>query len=246
MSNFKSTGPLQRSSMRDRPATKSQTPSQPPPKAPQPPQKAKPPKTEKPPQTFHQFKINLPKRPKCRSVNPNDPIAIVEAKVLLARIDHTYPDPDPKGDWPDQQWLEALPIWAQLPESKRDEFSRDALFYRRIWSARKALVRATFEAIHPDGKPSPKRRTRIGYFQRKTLKFLNFANPEQWILCPVDAGGCGGNGVFLGGQTNAPDAARCHFCNGSGYIVLRIQDLKNLAKELERGIAAYEAGVEVY
>ncbi len=239
--------PLRRSAIRSRMANPDQktatvtTPQHTVPHVPPPPPKAKAVKSEKsvkPTQTIHQFKVNLPKRPKCRQVNPNDPIAIVEAKVLLAKIDHTYPDPDPKGDWPDQQWLEALPIWSQLPESKRDEFSRDALFYRRIWAARKALVRATFEAMHPSGKPRPKRGTRIGYFQRKTLKFLNFANPEQWILCPTDAGGCGGSGV-VGDQT-------CRCCGGSGYIVLRIADLKNLAKDLERGIAAYEAGVEVY
>ncbi len=235
-------GPLQRSSIRGRTLAETPIKSSPPMIAPQPlPPKAKQakfPKPEKSPQTFHQFKLGLPKRPKCRSVNVNDPIAIVEAKVLLAKIDHIYPDPDPKGDWPDQQWLEALPIWCQLPESKRAEFSRDALFYRRIWAARKALVRSTFEAIHPAGQPRPKRGVRIGYFQRKALKFLNFANPEQWILCPTDATGCGGSGV-VGDQT-------CRYCGGSGYIVLRIADLKNLAKELERGIAAFEAGVEVY
>ncbi len=235
--------PLLRKSIRDRLASSENRPLTPSPKPPQPPPKVKqapkPAKPEKPPQTFHQFKLGLPKRPKIRAVNPNDPIAIVEAKVLLAKIDHTYPDPDPKGDWPDQQWLEALPIWSQLPESKRDEFARDAIFYRRIWAARKALVRATFEAMHPSGQPRPKRGVRIGYFQRKALKFLNFANPEQWILCPTDAGGCGGSGVFDEGPP-------CRFCAGSGYIVLRIQDLKNLAKELERGIAAFEAGVEVY
>ncbi len=238
MSNH--TPPLRRSSIRNQFATDTAKPAKLPP--PQPPPKAKqakPEKPVKPPQTFHQFKLGLPKRPKTRSVNPNDPIAIVEAKVLLAKIDHTYPDPDPKGDWPDQQWLEALPIWSQLPESKRAEFSRDAIFYRRIWAARKALVRATFEAMHPAGQPRPKRGVRIGYFQRKTLKFLNFSNPEQWILCPIDATGCGGSGV-------ASDDLPCRYCGGSGYIVLRIQDLKNLAKELERGIAAFEAGVEVY
>ncbi len=244
MSEQHRSGPLQRSSIRsqfavgtDKP-TKLPSPPQPPPKAKEPVKAVKPEKLVKPPPTYKAWKLSIPKHPKTRSVNPNDPIAIVEAKVLLARIDHTYPDPDPKGDWPDQQWLEALPIWSQLPESKRAEFSRDAIFYRRIWAARKALVRATFEAMHPAGKPRPKRGVRIGYFQRKTLKFLNFANPEQWILCPIDATGCGGSGV-VGDQT-------CRYCGGSGYIVLRIADLKNLAKELERGIAAYEAGVEVY
>ncbi len=240
MPDFKSNaGPLQRKAVRDRIASEKPASS-----VPTPPPKAvvatKPPKPVKPPLTLNQFKLTLPKRPKVRSALPGDPPPIIEAKALLSEVDHHYPDPDPKADWPDQKWLESLPIYGQLPESKRAAFARDALFYRGIWAERRALVKAAYGAIHSDD-----RYVKVSEFQRRTLEWMNLANPERWIVCPIDGGGCGGNGVFLGGMSSHPEDAKCHRCGGFGYAVTTIPDLRKLAKNLERDIAAFEAGAGI-
>ncbi len=240
--------PLQRKAVRDQNAavkktsetvspvfavTKQLLPS-PPPKATKPP---KPEKPAKPPPTLHQFRLSLPKRPKVRSALPGDPPAIVEAKALLAEVDHHYPDPDPKADWPDQQWLESFAIYSQLPDSKRSAFARDALFYRSIWAERRALVKAAYGAIHPPGEPH--HHVQVSEFQRRTLEWMNLANPERWIICPIDGGGCGGSGI----NTRIEDInQKCFRCNGFGYAVVTIPDLRKLAKSLERDIAAFEVG----
>jgi hypothetical protein len=243
MTNSKSNPPpLQRKAVRDQNAiaakqstTTVATPKQPPPSPPPKAKTPKPVKPEKSPLTIQQFRLTLPKRPKARTALPGDPPEIIAAKELLSEVDHHYPDPDPKADWPDEQWLESLAIYGQLPEAKREAFARDAIFYRKIWAERRALVKTAYGAIHIPGESH--HHVKVSEFQRRTLEWIILANPERWIICPIDGGGCGGPGV--------QEDHKCLRCNGFGYAVVTIPDLRKLAKHLERDIAAFEAGAGI-
>jgi hypothetical protein len=133
-----------------------------------------------------------------------------------------YPNPDPKAGLSDQQWLETLPLYAQLKGLSRRIFAEDALTYRRLWATRKAIVAAFHEAQiahaasrRADSPRSPSRRR--GEFQGRTWAWIKLNNPENWGLCPPrEGGGCGGTGMV--------GAGRCRFCRGNGYLVGHIHD----------------------
>jgi hypothetical protein len=126
-------------------------------------------------------------------------------------------DPDPKAGLSDRQWLETLPLYAQLRGLPRRIFAEDALTYRRLWAARQAVVAAFRESQIANasrawddapGKPSRMK----GEFQGRTWSWIKLNNPENWELCPAnEKGGCGGKGMVGG--------SRCRFCQGNGYRV---------------------------
>ena len=127
------------------------------------------------------------------------------------------PDPDPKAGLSDQQWLETLPLYAQLRGLPRRIFAEDALTYRRLWAARKAVVTAFREAqiAHASRAwaDAPRKPSRIrGEFQGRTWSWIKLNNPENWERCPsVEKGGCGGMGMV--------GTSRCRLCQGNGYLV---------------------------
>jgi hypothetical protein len=138
--------------------------------------------------------------------------------------DRSDPEPDPKDGLSDQQWLEALPLYAQLQGIPQSIFAEDALTYRRLWAARKAVVaafhqtrvafhqariaHAACEGAHVLRRPA----RRWGKFQGRTWSWIKLQNPENWSLCPpAERGGCGGTGLVK--------TARCRLCQGNGYLV---------------------------
>lgn len=138
------------------------------------------------------------------------------------------PDADPKAGLSDQEWLGKLPLYAQLHGLPRRIFAEDALTYRRLWAARRAVVAAFHEAIAAfrdapiaqaagAGAEALRRpRRRWGEFQGRTWSWIKLHNPENWGLCPkAERGGCGGTGL-VGGN-------RCRLCQGNGYLVGHIR-----------------------
>jgi hypothetical protein len=150
----------------------------------------------------------------------------------LASAARYYPDPDPKAGLSDQEWLETLPLYAQLKGSARHIFAQDALIYRRLWAGRKAVVQAFREARLANAAKrqeaksgSPPSRARMqGQFQRRTWGWVRLNNPENWSLCDRERGGCGGVGWLSSTQ-------RCPLCRGNGYHVGTIDRLPKEADE---------------
>ena len=150
----------------------------------------------------------------------------------LASAVRYYPDPDPKAGLSDQEWLETLPLYAQLKGQARRIFAEDALIYRRLWAARKAVVQAFREArlanalkrqeVNTD--PPPKRGRMQGQFQRWTWGWVRLNNPENWSICDRELGGCGGVGWVSSTQ-------RCRICRGNGYHVGNIDRLPKMPDE---------------
>ena len=95
-----------------------------------------------------------PPRPAERPRAANRPAGPHAKDVTSGSVEMTrcYLDPDPQDGLSDQQWLETLPLYAQLQGLPRCIFAEDALTYRRLWAARKAVVAAFHEArIAPRG-----------------------------------------------------------------------------------------------
>ena len=95
------------------------------------PQEAPPPRPAEPPRAGHP--PASPLTPEASS-NPED----------SARPD---PDADPKAGLSDQEWLDTLPLYAQLHGLPRRIFAEDALNCRRLWAARRAVVAAFHEVL---------------------------------------------------------------------------------------------------
>ena len=95
------------------------------------PQGAPPPRPVEPPRAEH-----LPTSPLTQEGS--------SGPVDSARSD---PDADPKAGLSDQEWLETLPLYAQLHGLARRIFAEDALTYRRLSAARRAVVAAFHEAL---------------------------------------------------------------------------------------------------
>ena len=94
----------------------------------------------------------------------------------LAKVARYYPDPDPKAGLSDREWLETLPLYAQLKRRPRRIFAEDALICRRLWASRKAIVQAFREARlaaasrrqEVNTETTLKRGRMSGPFQRRT------------------------------------------------------------------------------
>jgi hypothetical protein len=138
----------------------------------------------------------------------------------LVKVAQYYPDPDPKAGLSDQEWLETLPLYAQLKGAARRIFAEDALIYRRLWAARRAIVQAFREARFANDlrrqeantQSSPKRGRMRGQFQRRTWGWVRLNNPENWSVCDPERGGCGGVGWLS-------STRRCPICRGNGYHI---------------------------
>jgi hypothetical protein len=135
-----------------------------------------------------------PPRPAGPSQGANVPAGSHGEDVTSGPVETTRCDPDldPKAGLSDQQWLETLPLYAQLRGLPRRIFAEDALTYRRLWAARKTVVARFHEALAAfheaqtadaalegtDALRRPARRW--GEFQGRTWSWIKLNNPENW------------------------------------------------------------------
>lgn len=111
------------------------------------------------------------------------------------------PDPVP-GELPDEEWLAALPVRAQLSATRRKVFDADALDYRRSEPARKAFQHAMGRALKSDGE-----------WAYRVRRLLKTDHPKHWLSCVAVAdGGCAGTG-------QVPLIGNCPKCRGRGYYL---------------------------